>query len=403
MSIDVSLLKEKVEQNTPAMVQFLRDLIAIPSSSGHEGDVARRIKDEMEKIGFSSVMIDDFGSVIGRMGEGGPRILYDGHIDTVDVADPAAWAFDPFKGKIENGIVWGRGASDNKAAPVVQIYGLKILKEITGDRFPCTVFVVGSVQEEDCDGLALGHVISNLGPATISCVVLGECTGCRIYRGHRGRMEILVSTSGRAAHASAPERGDNAIYKMADIIRDIEALNPALKDDPFLGKGTIAVTKIECDTDSINCVPYACRIYLDRRLTHGEDKNLAVSQIKNLPSAKNASVEILQYNNPSYTGMVLHKEKYYPTWVLPGDHPVVKNAAETYRTLFSVKPVIDKWTFSTNGVASMGELGVPTIGFGPSEERFAHTNQDQCRIEDLITSCAFYAAFPLFMKEEKSP
>jgi len=403
LNIDVSLLKEKVDQNTPAMIQFLRDLIALPSSSGHEGAVARRIKEEMEKIGFSSVMIDDYGSVIGSMGEGSPRILYDGHIDTVDVADPAAWAFDPFKGKVENGIVWGRGASDNKAAPVVQIYGLKILKEITEGRLPCTVFVVGSVQEEDCDGLALGHVIRRLGPASISCVVLGECTGCSIYRGHRGRMEILVSTSGKAAHASAPERGVNAIYKMADIVKDIEKLNPRLLDDPFLGKGTIAVTKIQCDTDSINCVPYACRIYLDRRLTSGEDKNLAVSQIKNLPSAKNARVEILQFNNPSYTGKVLQKEKYYPTWVLPEDHPVVKKAAETYRGLFAGNPRIDKWTFSTNGVASMGELGVPTIGFGPSEERFAHTNQDQCAIEDLKTSCAFYAAFPLFMKKESSP
>ena len=400
MNIDVSILKEKVEENTPAMVQFLRDLIALPSSSGCEGDVARRIREEMEKIGFSSVTIDDYGSVIGRMGESEPRILYDGHIDTVDVANPAAWAFDPFKGKLEAGSVWGRGASDNKAAPVVQIYGLKILKELVKDRFPCTVFVVGSVQEEACDGLALGYVIKKLDPASLACVVLGECTGCGIYRGHRGRMEILVSASGKAAHASAPERGENAIYKMADIIRDIEVLNPKLKQDSFLGRGTVAVTKIECDTDSINCVPYACRIYIDRRLTKGEDKNLALSQIQNLPSIKDARVEILEFKDPSYTGMVLHKEKYYPTWVLAEDHPVVEKAAETYRTIFSREPRIDKWTFSTNGVASMGELGVPTIGFGPSEERFAHTNQDQCAIEDLKTACAFYAAFPFFMKKE---
>jgi len=403
MNIDLPLLKEKVEQNTPAMVQFLRDLIALPSSSGREGDVARRIGEEMKKIGFQSVTIDDYGSVIGRMGDGEPRILYDGHIDTVDVANPAAWAFDPFKGKLERGSVWGRGASDNKAAPVVQIYGLKILKELTQDRLPCTVFVVGSVQEEACDGLALGYMIRKLGPASLACVVLGECTGCSIYRGHRGRMEILVSTSGKAAHASAPERGVNAIYKMADIVKDIQDLNPRLADDPFLGRGTIAVTKIECDTDSINCVPYACRIYLDRRLTQGEDKNLAVSQIQNLPSIKDARVEILEFKDPSYTGMVLQKEKYYPTWVLEEDHPVVKKAAETYRAVFAREPRIDKWTFSTNGVASMGELGVPTIGFGPSEERFAHTNQDQCSIEDLKTACAFYAAFPFFMKKETSP
>jgi putative selenium metabolism hydrolase len=381
------------------MIAFLSDLIAIPSTSGNEQKVAERILGEMKKIGFHEAHIDDYGSVIGRMGEGKPCLLYDGHIDTVDVADPSSWDFDPYKGRIEGGFIWGRGASDNKAAPVVQIYGLKILGEITGDNIPAAVYVVGSVQEEACDGLALGHVIRRLGPGKIDGVVLGECTGCKIYRGHRGRMEILVSTSGVSAHASAPERGDNAIYRMAGIIREIENLNHSLKDDPFLGKGSIAVTKIECDTDSINCIPYGCRIYIDRRLTVGEDKESALREIRSLPSAKKASVKILHFNDPSYTGMAIEQEKYYPTWVLSEDHALVQNAMQAYKSLFEKDPQIGRWTFSTNGVSSMGELGVPTIGFGPSLEEYAHSNKDRCSIEDLETACAFYAALPLFLRE----
>jgi len=397
LKIDPEILKQKVGENRESMVKFLRDLIALPSPSAKEKQVAMRIEKEMELLGFDEVRIDDYGSVIGRMGNGSPRIVYDGHIDTVSVADPGAWDFDPFKGKVENGFVWGRGASDNKAAPVVQIYGAKILKELTGGNLPCTIFVVGSVQEEACDGLALGHVLKNLGTETISCVVLGECTGCKIYRGHRGRMEILVTTTGKSAHASAPERGKNAIYKMADIVKEIKSLNDSLKPDLFLGKGTIAVTRIECDTDSINCIPYACRIYLDRRLTKGEDKKLALSQIKSLPSFKDASVSILRFNDPSYTGKILETEKYYPTWILEEDHPVVKSAAKAYNEIFKQEAEIDKWTFSTNGVSSMGELGIPTIGFGPSMEIFAHSNQDKCSIQDLEKACAFYAAFPVFL------
>ncbi len=396
LKIDISLLRTRVEENTDAMVKFLRDLIALPSMSGKEQAVAQRIKQEMDAVGFDETFFDDYGSVIGRIGSSSPLILYDGHIDTVGVADPAAWDFDPFKGKVEDGYVWGRGASDNKAAPVVQVYGAKILKELAGDKLPCTIFVVGSVQEEACDGLALGYLIETTFHKKIDCVVLGECTGCNIYRGHRGRMDIIVSTRGISAHASDPTRGNNAVYKMVPIIKEIKALNERLKTDAFLGKGTVAVTKIECDTDSVNCVPYGCRIYLDRRLTAGEDKALAIRQIRELPSANEADVGILRFAQPSYTGKVIEAEKYFPTWVLPEDHPIVQSAADTYRALFAKHPYIGKWEFSTNGVTTMGRLGIPTIGFGPSKERFAHSNQDKCSIADLKTACAFYAAFPLF-------
>ena len=393
---DLSFIQAKVDEITEEMVTFFRELIALPSNSGEEGAVAERVKKEMDRLGFEETRIDDFGSIIGRMGNGKPRLLYDGHIDTVDVADPDSWDFDPYKGKIDNGYIWGRGASDNKAAPVVQIYGLRVLKELLGGELPCTVYVVGSVQEEACDGLALGHAIKNSLENRVDLVVLGECTACRIYRGHRGRVELMVSTTGVSCHASAPERGENAVYKMAGIIRDIEKLNTRLRVDPFLGKGTIAVTSIECDTDSLNCVPYGCRIYIDRRLTMGEDRDLAVRQIKELPSMDSAEVEILRFRNPSYTGKTIETEKYYPTWVLPEDSPEVQNARECYRHLFGEEPEIGRWIFSTNGVSSMGQLGIPTIGFGPSEEEFAHTNQDKCSVEDLKKACAFYAAFPLF-------
>lgn len=394
---DFAMIRKMADQYADAMTAFLRDLVAIPSFSAGEKAVALRIKKEMQKVGFDRAFIDDYGSVIGRIGNGSPCLVFDGHIDTVGVADPKAWAFDPFKGKVEKGFIWGRGASDNKAASVVQVYAAKILKELFGKNFPGTIYVVGSVQEEACDGLALGHALQHSIKQKVDGVVLGECTGCAIYRGHRGRMEIMVSTSGVSCHASAPERGVNAVYKMAPLIKDIEKLNQRLKNDPFLGKGTIAVTKIECDTDSINCVPYACRIYMDRRLTKGETKDLAVRQIKSLPSAKGAKVEVLKFDEPSYTGMTLKTEKYYPTWVLPEKHKLVQGAAAAYRALFNRAPKIDKWTFSTNGVSSMGQLGIPTIGFGPSEERFAHTNQDKCAIKDLRIACAFYAALPLFV------
>lgn len=393
------LIKSLVQKEENNIVKFLRDLISIPSFSCGEAKVAQRIKKEMEKVGFDKVWIDDMGNVIGRIGKDAPGILYDGHIDTVGVKDKSAWSFDPFKGKVEKGTVYGRGASDNKAASTVQVYAGKILKKLGGDHK--TIYVIGTVQEEDCDGLAMKYALTHSLKGKIESVVMGECTNGRIYRGHRGRMEIIITTKGKSCHASDPSRGDNAIYKMAGVISEIEKLSPKLKDHDFLGKGTVAVTAIECKTDSYNCVPYECRIYLDRRLTYGETKTSAVNELKKLPSVKKAGakVEVLKYDSPSYSGLKLEVDKYYPTWILKENHSLVKSAAAAYEKLFDKKPIIDKWTFSTNGVASMGELGIPTIGFGPSEERFAHTTDDKVTIAQLLEATAFYSMLPYVYKK----
>lgn len=384
--------------------QFLRDLIRLPSESSKEGAVAERIIQEMKKVGFDNAWSDDYGNVIGQIGKGPIRIVYDGHIDTVGVGNLSNWPHDPFEGKVENGTIYGRGASDNKAASAVQVYGAKIFKDLMTqghkelEQF--TVFVVGSVQEEDCDGLGLRYALEKT-IKNVHFVCMGECTDLQVYRGHRGRMEINVTARGQSCHGSAPERGDNAIYKMTKLITEIEQLNTKLKNDPFLGKGTCAVTHISCETPSLCAVPDGCRIHIDRRLTHGEDKALAVKQIEELPSFDRESmrVEVLVYDTPSYKGKVLTTEKYYPTWVLPEEHPLVQAGANAATQVLGRKARIDKWTFSTNGIASMGQLGIPSIGFGPAREEDTHSIKDCVKIDDLVTSVAFYAALPAALLE----
>jgi len=208
-------------------------------------------------------------------------------------------------------------------------------------------------------------------------------------------MEIEVHMRGRSCHASAPERGDNPIYKMSRLVREIERLNDRLKDDPFLGKGTIAVTEIRSLSPSLCAVPGACSIHLDRRLTAGETKESAVAEVRALPAAEDAEIEILTYDVPSYTGLRYPMEKYYPTWVIEQSDPLAVAAVATFRSLWDKAPVVDKWTFSTNGVASMGLKGVPTIGFGPGEEEVAHSVEERVPIQHLVDAAQFYAAFPL--------
>jgi len=388
-------VRQKAEKYRNDCVQFLRDLIRLPSESCKEGQVAARIVEEMKKLGFDKAWTDDYGNVIGQIGTGPIRVVYDGHIDTVGIGNPESWPHDPYQGKVENGVIYGRGASDNKAAPATQVYGAKVFKDLGRNLDKFSIFVVGSVQEEDCDGLGLRYALEN-SIKNVNYVCMGECTDLNIYRGHRGRMEINVVSKGRSCHGSAPERGDNAIYKMMHLVGDIEKLNERLITDPFLGKGTCAVTHISCETPSLCAVPDGCRIHIDRRLTHGENKDLAVRQIQELPSfdAKAMRVEVLTYDTPSYKNKSLKTEKYFPTWVLPEDHPLVQAGAHAAETAMGRRTGISKWVFSTNGIASMGQLGIPTIGFGPAREEDAHSITDKVKIDDLVHSIAFYAALP---------
>ena len=380
------------EKNTRACSDYLRELIAIPSTSCNENEVIERIKKEMLEIGYDEVTIDPMGNILGRIGNGKKVVAFDAHVDTVDVGNPQLWDFDPFEGKEENGIIYGRGASDMKAGMAAITYAGKILKQI-GVPEDVTVYVVGSVQEEDCDGLCWQYIV-NEDKLRPDLVVITEPTNLNIYRGHRGRMEIEVETVGLSCHGSAPERGVNAIYKMAPIVMDIEKLNERLHYDDFLGKGTVTISEIRSTSPSLCAVADSATIHLDRRLTAGETEETALDEIRNLPSFRKsqARLRVLEYDTPSYTGLRYPTKKYYPTWKFEEDHPAVQVAVKAYQRIFNGQPKIDKWTFSTNGVATAGMFGIPTIGFGPANEVYAHSPQDQCPMEHLTKAMMFYAA-----------
>ena len=394
MKLDERYQKE-ADQDTEAVTRFLADVISMPSLSRDEHDVVQRIGHEMTRLGFDEVIVDGFGSVIGRIGDGPVHIVYDSHIDVVDTGDLSMWKSDPFKARIEGGVIYGRGASDNKAAIASMVYGASLVRRLGIDTSSFTLWVVGTVQEEDCDGLALEYLLTKVIPKA-EVVVLGEATNLQVYRGHRGRAEFAIHTRGKAAHASAPDRGVNAIYKMAPIAEQIERLNERLAVDAFLGKGTVVLSKVECQTPSINAVPDGCTIFLDRRLTIGESVESSQAELEALPAVQTgeAHVELMQYEGKAYTGLTLKTPKYFPTWVTDETHPCVKAAVEAGEHALGRALKVGRWTFSTNGVSSAGKLKIPTIGFGPANEIYAHSVDDQCPVDHLATAAAWYAAFP---------
>jgi len=382
---------DKAKEYADYTAQNLSTLIKHKSLSCQEKEVASDIKIMMEEAGFDKVKIDGLGNVIGKIGNGKKIIAIDGHIDTVDLGNLDAWEFDPLCGEIKDGYVLGRGTTDQTGGPVAAITAGRILKEL-GMGNDITLYVTATVMEEDCDGLCWKYIVEeeNIKP---DCVIITEPTNLNIYRGHRGRMEIEVSFYGLSAHGSAPERGKNAIYMASRAALEIERLNDKLADDPFLGKGSVTISEFVSSSPSLCAVSDFAKIHLDRRLTWGEDKELALNEIKNIVDGMNAKVELLNYEETAYTGLKYGMEKYYPTWKIEEDHPVIQNGVKTFKELFNQEPVVDKWTFSTNGVTINGIYNIPVIGFGPGNEELAHAPNEKVPIEHLVKASAFYAMY----------
>lgn len=399
--MDFQAIKSAAEAYQADMTKFLRDLVALPGESTFEKPTADRILAEMNKLGFDEAYADPMGNAIGYMGSGKTLIAFDAHIDTVGVGNIENWEFDPFEGYETDEEIGGRGTSDQLGGIVSAVYGAKIMKDLglLSDKYK--VMVTGTVQEEDCDGLCWEYIIKEQGIRP-EFVVITEPTDGHIYRGQRGRMEIRIDVQGVSCHGSAPERGDNAIYKMGEILAEVEKLNDRLLPNDFLGKGTLTVSEIFFTSPSRCAVADGCAISIDRRLTDGETWESALEELRALPSVQkhNAKVSMYNYERPSYTGLVYPIECFFPTWVISEDAPATQATVAAYRGMFG-EPVVDKWTFSTNGVSIMGRNNIPCIGFGPGKENQAHAPNEKTWKADLVRCAAVYAAIPTLYCENQ--
>jgi len=369
----------------------LSKLVKIKSLSGEEKNVQEEVMRQMHEAGFDEVRMDGLGNVIGRIGNGMKILAIDGHIDTVDVGNIENWNIDPFSGLIQNGFVHGRGTVDQKGGIASAITAGRILKE-TEIPEDLTIYVVASVMEEDCDGLCWKYIIEE-GKIRPDFVISTEPTNLNIYRGHRGRMEIHVSFRGLSAHGSAPERGKNAIYAASRGALEIEKLHERLATDEFLGKGSVTISEFVSGSPSLCAVADFARLHLDRRLTWGETKEIAVNEVIQAINNPDSKTEVLYYDGHAFTGLDYGMEKYYPTWKIPANHPAVVNGVESYKALYGKEPVVGKWTFSTNGVVINGIHKIPTIGFGPGNEVLAHAPNEKVPVNDLVIASAFYAMY----------
>lgn len=399
MSVDIRAVQDAVEAQREAILNFLKEIVAIPSMDSQIGPVGERVQAEMRALGFDDVWFDSMGNTVGKIGSGEKIILFDSHIDTVGIGDPAEWQWDPFVGKVEDGRFYARGTCDEKGSTPGMIYGMALAHRM-GLLDGWTAYYFGNM-EEWCDGIACHALVEHEGIRP-DFVVIGEPTRMQVYRGHKGRVEMQVVSKGRSAHAASNHVGDNAIYKVLPVIEGVANLEPELGDHEFLGHGKITVTDMEIETPSINAVPNRATVFIDRRLTFGESAEGAILQVRDLiPAQYQANgeiyVEMLQYAEPSYTGFVFPVDKYFPAWALDESHPLVQAGLEATRLIGLPKHPAGKWNFSTNGIYWAGKAGIPSIGFGPGEEETAHTVNDSVILDDVVKATEFYAILPALL------
>lgn len=370
------------------LIQFTQELIQIKSVTGEEKEVALHIKDKMESLGYDDVFIDKLGNVLGVIGNGEQKIMFDSHIDTVEVKDEAEWTFPPFSGHISDGKIYGRGTSDMKSAVAATIYAGYIIKSLNLHHDK-TVYVSTSVMEEDYDGQGLLYLCkeNDINP---DYVVICEPSNMNLALGHRGRALIRIDIEGVSAHGSVPETGINAVYKMNNIIEKIEEYAQTLTDK-VAPKGSLALTKIESEAVSLNAVPAKCSVYLDRRLVVGENKEVIGREMDMLLGGSDATWVVYDEIGKSWTGEDLVLHSFLPAWNIDVSHELANACKAAYKSLRDEDPKLITWDFCTNGVASAGLLGIPTIGIGPGDPKVPHTRDEHCPVEQIVQACEFYA------------
>lgn len=374
------------------VIQLLQQMIQARSYSGEEKEVVNVINKAMENLGFDKIEIDEYGNIVGFFygKEEGPVQLYDAHVDTVVVPNPDKWQHDPFGGVIEQGRIYGRGTSDMKGALAAMMMAASKYAHGNRREFKGTIAVAGIVHEECFEGVAARAMSKRVQP---NIVVIGEASSLNVKHGQRGRAEVVVETFGKPAHSANPQHGINAVYQMSEAIGRIRTLEPPVQET--LGEGILTLTDIQSSPyPGASVVPDYCKATWDRRLLVGETKESVLQPIQEILNSLDeqegrVQVRYAKEEVDCYTGVRIGDERFFPGWYYEADETFVRVPFEAL-TKAGFDCTLTCYDFCTNGSHYAGEAGIPTIGFGPSEEYLAHTMDEYIEVEQLQSALEGY-------------
>ena len=383
-----------------AAIAFAQDLIRIPSPPGGEGAVADRVLQEFEALRFDDVRRDAAGNVIGRVrGTGsGATVLLNAHLDVVAEGDPSEWEHPPFAGIVADGHLHGRGAMDIKGPLALMTHAAAM----TDARLPGDIIVAHTVFEER-GGLGMKRLLE-AGEVSPDVVVIGESTHGDICIGHRGRAEVEVVLRGLAGHASAPDRARNALDLLPAVLEAVAAVARDQPSDEVLGPATLVPTDVTATPASRNVIPDQVVVALDWRILPGTTeadlvrtvRTAVADRLGTLADGLSFEVRMAVEEQRTYTGLEQDRGLLTPGFLVSADSPLIRAvAAAAGRRDGEGAAAVRPWTFATDGGWSCGVHGIPTFGFAPGEERFAHTNRERLGIEEARWAFERYPAIIL--------
>ncbi|WP_019227532.1 YgeY family selenium metabolism-linked hydrolase [Sedimentibacter sp. B4] len=391
------------KEREQTVIELCQRLVQSPSYSGQEDKVAEELKKAFEELGFDDVVVDKYGNIIGHIkgNKPGKKIVFDGHIDTVPVSNETEWKYPPFAAEIHDGKIYGRGTSDMKGAVAAMVCAAANFAEDTKKDFAGDIFVAGVVHEECFEGVAAREISKRINP---DYVVIGEASQLNIKIGQRGRGEIVIETFGVPCHSANPEKGINAVYKMAEVIGEIRKLTPTHHE--VLGDGILELVDVKSSPyPGASVVPEYCKATYDRRLLVGETKESVLAPINQLldemmkkdPELK-AKASYSVGKEMCYTGNEIEGERFFPGWLYDESEEFVQNVYAELKSM-GFDPTITQYNFCTNGSHYAGEANIKTLGIGPSKENLAHTVNEYIEVEQLtsVTQC-YYGVMNALLK-----
>lgn len=382
------------KEREQTVIELCQRLVQSQSYSGQEGKVAEELNKAFKELGFDDVVADKYGNIIGHIkgNKPGKKIVFDGHIDTVPVSNESEWKYPPFAAEIHDGKIYGRGTSDMKGAVSAMVCAAANFAEDTKKDFAGDIYVAGVVHEECFEGVAAREISKIINP---DYVVIGEASQLNIKIGQRGRGEIVIETFGVPCHSANPEKGINAVYKMAEVIGEIRKLIPTHHE--VLGDGILELVDIKSSPyPGASVVPEYCRATYDRRLLVGETKESVLAPINQLldemmkkdPELK-AKASYSVGKEMCYTGNEIEGERFFPGWLYDESEEFVQDVYAELKSM-GFDPTITQYNFCTNGSHYAGEANIKTLGIGPSKENLAHTVNEYIEVEQLTSVTQLY-------------
>ena len=374
MNIDFHFLANKYYDE---ILNTASDMIKIKSISGHEKEIAEYVKKKMEYLQYDEIKLDRVGNVIGIMkGTGnGKSLMFNCHLDVVEAGDESKWKYNPWEGKIAEGKLWGRGASDTKGTFAIQLYTPYILKKENllpkGD-----LYVVGVVHEESS---GFGSMNMAEDGVLTDYAIVGEATENDIAIASRGRIGIEIKITGKSCHASIPNLGINPFDFLEAFLPKIKKYDVA-KDDIF-GISTLSPTKIESSEVGTNIIPNSIILTLDYRSVSTETNDEIMKKITELAQScitnekMKVEVRMIMLDVICYNGFIGKGIQGEPSYSIDKSDILVKIAENTLNKLFEKQVKVKPWAFATD-CGHFSQKGVAVIGFSPAEIKYCHTVED---------------------------